>query len=75
MHDQAQLRSFLGSITYLTQYVPHLATVIAPLRKLTQKGIPWKWTTVETVAYEQIKELLISAPGLAHYTLWKQKSI
>ena len=27
--DQAQLRSFLGSITCLTQYVPHLATVIA----------------------------------------------
>ena len=38
--DQAQLRSFLGSITYLTQYVPHLATVIVPLRKLTQKGVP-----------------------------------
>ena len=37
--DQAQLRSFLGSITYLTQYVPHLATVIAPHRKLTQKGV------------------------------------
>ena len=43
--DQAQLRSFLGSITYLTQYLPHLATVIAPLRKLTQKGVPWRWTT------------------------------
>ena len=50
--DQAQLRSFRGSITYLTQYVPNLAIVIASLRKLTQKGVPWKWTTAETVAYE-----------------------
>ena len=67
--DQAQLRSFLGSITYLTQYVPHLATVIAPLRKLTQKGVPWKWTKTETAAYEGIKELLTKAPCLAHYSL------
>ena len=36
--DQAQLRSFRGSITYLTQYVPNLAIVIASLRKLTQRG-------------------------------------
>jgi len=45
--DQAQLRSFFGSITYLTQYVPDLATVIAPLRKLTQKGVPWRWRSLE----------------------------
>jgi len=67
--DQAQLRSFLGSITYLTQYVPHLATIIAPLRKLTQKGITWKWTTAETLAYDQIKKLLVQAPCLAHYSM------
>ena len=67
--DQAQLRSFLGSITYLMQYIPHLATVIAPLRSLTQKGVPWKWTTTETEAYKQIKKLLINAPGLAHYSM------
>lgn len=67
--DQAQLRSFLGSITYLTQYVPHLSTVIVPLRKLTQKGVPWKWTAAERIAYEQIKELISKAPCLAHYSM------
>ena len=43
--DQAQLRSFLGSITYLTQCVPHLATVVDPLRKPAQKGVTWRWPT------------------------------
>ena len=49
-YDQAQLRSFLGSITYLLQYGAHLATFIGPLRKLTQKGVPWRWTTAEKSA-------------------------
>ena len=67
--DQAQLRSFLGSITYLTEYVPHLAAVIAPLRKLTQKGVQWRWTTAEKSAYKGIKELITKAPCLAHYSI------
>ena len=67
--DQAQLRSFLGSITYLTQYMPHLPTVIAPLWKLTEKRVPWRWTTAEKSAYEGIKELITKAPCLAHYSM------
>lgn len=43
--DQAQLCSFFGSITSLTEYVPHLATVIDPLRKPTQNGVTWRWPT------------------------------
>ena len=67
--DQAQLRSFLESITYLTQLVANLATVITPLRQLTQKGVMWRWSTKESKAFEEVKELLIRAPCLAHYSL------
>lgn len=67
--NQAELRSFLGSITYLTQFVSNLATVITPLRYLTQKGVVWKWSTTESNAFEEVKELLIKAPCLAHYSL------
>lgn len=36
--DQEKVKAILGSITYLTQYVPDFTTVIAPpLRKLTQR--------------------------------------
>ena len=73
--DQAQLRSFLGSITYLTQFVPSLATVIAPLRQLTQKGVMWRWGTKESKAFEEVKELLIKAPCLAHYLKAETKLI
>lgn len=67
--NQAELRSFLGSITYLTQFVSNLATVITPLRYLTQKGVVWKWSTTEFKAFEEVKELLIKALCLAHYSL------
>jgi len=67
--NAGEIRSFLGGITYLTQYVPNLATVIAPLRKLVQKGVPWKWTARETAAYKHVKELLTKAPCLAHYSM------
>ena len=67
--DQAELRSFLGSITYLTQFVPNLATVITPLRQLMQKGVVWKWGKTASKAFEEVKELLIKAPCLAHYSL------
>jgi len=67
--NAGEMRSFLGGITYLTQYVPNLATVIAPLRKLVQKGVPWKWTARETAAYKHVKELLTKAPCLAHYSM------
>ncbi|XP_022779210.1 uncharacterized protein K02A2.6-like [Stylophora pistillata] len=69
LQNQAELRSFLGSITYLTQFVSNLATVITPLRYLMQKGVVWKWSTTESKAFEEVKELLIKAPCFAHYSL------
>lgn len=67
--DQAQLRSFLGSITYLTQFVRNLATVISPLRKLTQKGVAWRWGKDESKSFQEVKRLLVQIPCLAHYSL------
>lgn len=43
--------------------------MITPLRYLTQKGVVWKWSTTEFKAFEEVKELLIKALCLAHYSL------
>ena len=34
-----ELRSFLGMVTSLSDFIPHLATLLDPLRELTQKNI------------------------------------
>lgn len=33
----AEIRSFLGLVNYSSRFIPDLATVAAPLRKLTRK--------------------------------------
>ena len=39
-----ELRSYLGMVTYCGRFINDLATVTAPLRKLTKKDIKFEWT-------------------------------
>jgi hypothetical protein len=40
--DQAQLRSFLGMVTYFSQFFSMLADHTAPLNNLLRKEVPWE---------------------------------
>ncbi|XP_078518473.1 uncharacterized protein LOC144783300 [Lissotriton helveticus] len=51
----SEVRSFLGMATYCSRFIPYLATIAEPLRNLTKKETPWKWTSVEIEAFEQVK--------------------
>ena len=62
-----ELRSFLGLVHYYGKFIPNLATLLHPLNSLLQTQSPWKWTQECTVAFEEAKKSLISAPVLAHY--------
>ena len=64
--DQTQLRSFLGLLHYYTKSMPNLTSVLYPLNRLLQKDVPWKWTGDCQRAFEGAKEMLTSAPLLAH---------
>ena len=39
-----QLQSFLGMVNYYAKHILNLSTISAPLNRLRQKDIPWKWT-------------------------------
>ena len=54
-----------GMVTYLTRFLPKLADVIKPIRKLTHKGMEWSWAENQINAFEDIKVLLTKAPILA----------
>ena len=62
-----QLGSFLGMINYYGRFIPNLSTLAAPLHRLRQKNVPWKWGTEEKVAFEQLKAALASTKVLVHY--------
>ena len=65
--NTTQLRSFLGMITYYSKFLPNLSTQLAPIYSLLQKNTRWKWGPKQQKAFEEAKELLVSAKVLAHY--------
>lgn len=63
----AELRSFLGMVTFYNKFLPNLSTVLAPLYKLLEKGAKWVWHTKENSAFQKAKSALCSAPVLTYF--------
>lgn len=55
----AELRSFLGLVNHLGQYIPHLATVTERLRLLTKKDTRWTWEKEHNDSFEEVRRLII----------------
>ena len=59
--DVSTLRSFFGSVQFYAKFLPSgFSTNAAPLYKLLKNDISWKWGSVETKAFNKLKELLAS---------------
>ncbi len=65
--NSAELHSFLGFVNYLARYVPNLAALAEPLRRLQTSKVHFEWTSEQDLAFRQIRELLISSPGLVPF--------
>ena len=65
--NETQLKSFLGLLNYYGKFLPHLASVLAPLYTLLKKGTPWYWGKKQNQAFRRVKEHLISAKVLTHF--------
>ncbi|PIO75512.1 reverse transcriptase [Teladorsagia circumcincta] len=63
----AQLRSFLGMITYYSAFVPSMKNLRGPLDALLKKDVKCRWTPKEQEAFEDLKKALSSDVNLAHY--------
>lgn len=56
-----------GMVTYLSRFLPKLADIIEPIRKLTHKNAEWVWSDEQIKAFEMVKDSLVKAPVLAYY--------
>ena len=65
--EVSQLRSFLGLINYYAKFLPNLATTLAPLYQLLQKGKQWAWGKSQQQAFEEAKRQLTSQNLLVHF--------
>lgn len=58
------VESFLGFVNYHREHIPYLAELAVPLYTLTGKN-PFQWTKEHSVAFERLKEAMLSAHVLA----------
>ena len=63
----AELRRFLGMVTYLSKFSPNLSQKVKPLRDLLSTKNAWVWDSCQNNAFKNIKEELSNTPVLALY--------
>ena len=60
-----QCRAFVGLCQYYRRFVPNFSGIAAPLHALTKKGARFIWSEECQAAFDQLKQILISADVLA----------
>ena len=63
-----QVKSFLGGFAWYQVYLPHFATMAAPLFALTSAKKGFQWTRECELAVQQLKDSLQAAPVLARWS-------
>ena len=63
----SDLRSFLGTVNYYGHFIHNLSTKLKPLNNLLKSETKWQWTPECEKTFLEVKQILQSAPILAHY--------
>ena len=64
--DVSSVRQFLGLASYYRRFVPGFSKIAAPLYVFSKKSVTFSWTDECQKAFDQLKQLLCSAPVLAY---------
>ena len=63
----SEVRSFLGLLNYSGRFIPDLATLSEPLRRLTKKDVEFQWGPEQAEAIQKLKNELARAEILGYY--------
>ena len=61
------LRSFMGAINQMNQFIPNLANLCAPLRPLPKKDNELNWQEKDEKAFKEIKQAIKDITELKHF--------
>ncbi|RVE42148.1 hypothetical protein evm_013209 [Chilo suppressalis] len=60
------IKSFMGLVSYYRRFIPDLSKLAKPLTNLLKKDVPFSWQNEHQLAFEKLKQCLISAPLLIY---------
>lgn len=63
-----EVRSFLGLVNFLARFIPNVATLTEPLRRLTKLNVPFEWGSEQTAAFEGLKSTMVKPAILGYYS-------
>ena len=69
------LKSFLGAIQYMANFLLKHSEQTDRLRKLLKKNEPWIWGPEQETDFNRIKQMLTEGPCLAHYAKDKDNMV
>ena len=65
--------SFLGLVNYCGQFIPDLATILEPLRRLTKAVTPFVFGKEQKEAFDKLKKRLSSEETLGYFAMPQRK--
>ncbi|KAI0977676.1 hypothetical protein GJ496_008409 [Pomphorhynchus laevis] len=67
--SKTELRTFLGSVNYLSKFIPELQAKCADLYQLCGKNNIWMWTAEPDQAFEVVEEAMLDARVLKSFNI------
>ena len=64
-----EVKSFLGLVNFSARYIPNLATISEPLRRLTKKHVKFEWGKEQKESFEKLNTCLTESSTLGHFRL------
>ena len=62
-----ELQSFLGSVNYLSKFIPHLSSFRKPLQDLLKNSIKFVWLKVHDEAFKTLKNSIVKDVTLKYF--------
>ena len=65
--DKAGVQRVIGFVNYLSRFLPHLSTLLQPIRQLLRKNVQFQWSRSQQKAFDNIKAAVVQAPVLRYF--------
>ena len=73
--DKEGVRRVLGTVNYLSKFLPNLDNVVEPLRRLTHNDVAWTWNKEHKESMKKIRMMMVETPLLQYYDPNKELTI